>query len=70
MLPHTGLFLLGKVALQMRIRRCLKPKKLKPNEPDSRFYGNDGILGCGNLSGKRKPLCRHSRAGGNLGRRI
>ncbi|HGO7701532.1 TPA: hypothetical protein ACLA4D_000997, partial [Neisseria meningitidis] len=23
MLPHTGLFLLGKVALQMRIRRCL-----------------------------------------------
>ncbi|HFC7883638.1 TPA: hypothetical protein ACFO14_000648, partial [Neisseria meningitidis] len=24
MLPHTGLFLLGKVALQMRIRRCLK----------------------------------------------
>ncbi|QEM95767.1 hypothetical protein CCD87_08995 [Neisseria meningitidis] len=45
-------------------------KKTKPNEPDSRFYGNDGILGCGNLSGKRKPLCRHSRAGGNLGRRI
>ncbi|HGO7252414.1 TPA: hypothetical protein ACLATX_001645, partial [Neisseria meningitidis] len=25
MLPHTGLFLLGKVALQMRIRRRLKP---------------------------------------------
>ena len=24
MLPHTGLFLLGKVALQMRIRRRLK----------------------------------------------
>ncbi|HGG8065909.1 TPA: hypothetical protein ACJMDA_002113, partial [Neisseria meningitidis] len=24
MLPHTGLFLLGKVALQMRIRRALK----------------------------------------------
>ncbi|MBG8856987.1 hypothetical protein GHI35_09295, partial [Neisseria meningitidis] len=24
MLPHTGLFLLGKVALQMRIRRCEK----------------------------------------------
>ncbi|HGK6069563.1 TPA: hypothetical protein ACJ3F5_001825, partial [Neisseria meningitidis] len=24
MLPHTGLFLLGKVALQMRIRRHLK----------------------------------------------
>ena len=27
MLPHTGLFLLGKVALQMRIRRRLKNKK-------------------------------------------
>ena len=26
MLPHTGLFLLGKVALQMRIRRRLKRK--------------------------------------------
>jgi len=25
MLPHTGLFLLGKVALQMRIRHRLKP---------------------------------------------
>ena len=25
MLPHTGLFLLWKVALQMRIRRRLKP---------------------------------------------
>ncbi|MCL6082719.1 hypothetical protein M5098_11455, partial [Neisseria meningitidis] len=24
MLPHTGLFLLGKVALQMRIRRVFK----------------------------------------------
>ncbi|PKT99832.1 hypothetical protein, partial [Neisseria meningitidis] len=40
MLPHTGLFLLGKVALQMRIRRpfvfrlyrrddCLKPYGFK-----------------------------------------
>ncbi|KIF90521.1 hypothetical protein NX89_02180 [Neisseria meningitidis] len=28
MLPHTGLFLLGKVALQMRIRRYLKQKFL------------------------------------------
>ncbi|QGK43456.1 hypothetical protein GJE05_06455 [Neisseria meningitidis] len=27
MLPHTGLFLLGKVALQMRIRRRLKIQK-------------------------------------------
>ncbi|MBG9135711.1 hypothetical protein GWC84_08395 [Neisseria meningitidis] len=27
MLPHTGLFLLGKVALQMRIRRRLKKKR-------------------------------------------
>ncbi len=26
MLPHTGLFLLGKVALQMRIRRCSRQK--------------------------------------------
>ncbi|MBG8984474.1 hypothetical protein, partial [Neisseria meningitidis] len=26
MLPHTGLFLLGKVALQMRIRRNLEMK--------------------------------------------
>ncbi|MBG9071325.1 hypothetical protein GQF38_09105 [Neisseria meningitidis] len=26
MLPHTGLFLLGKVALQMRIRRCFKER--------------------------------------------
>ncbi|CWP22345.1 putative phage associated protein [Neisseria meningitidis] len=29
MLPHTGLFLLGKVALQMRIRHALK--KQYPN---------------------------------------
>ncbi|KIC09521.1 hypothetical protein MCC93_09100 [Morococcus cerebrosus] len=29
MLPHTGLFLLWKVALQMRIRRCLKPSFIK-----------------------------------------
>ncbi|WP_228839957.1 hypothetical protein, partial [Neisseria meningitidis] len=28
MLPHTGLFLLGKVALQMRIRRRLKRKSV------------------------------------------
>ncbi len=28
MLPHTGLFLLWKVALQMRIRRRLKPENL------------------------------------------
>ncbi|QEM94422.1 hypothetical protein CCD87_00365 [Neisseria meningitidis] len=32
MLPHTGLFLLGKVALQMRIRRRLKNKK-QPAQP-------------------------------------
>ena len=29
MLPHTGLFLLGKVALQMRIRRYLKNSALQ-----------------------------------------
>ena len=28
MLPHTGLFLLWKVALQMRIRRRLKPNTI------------------------------------------
>ena len=39
MLPHTGLFLLGKVALQMRIRR-----RLKTYFSDGLFYRNRYII--------------------------
>ena len=42
MLPHTGLFLLGKVALQMRIRRRLEQDKLKYSI--SVCYGSDGLF--------------------------
>ncbi|MBG8656896.1 hypothetical protein EWP70_12980, partial [Neisseria meningitidis] len=35
MLPHTGLFLLGKVALQMRIRRVL-----------NKLLNNNCLRGC------------------------
>ncbi|OZS26985.1 hypothetical protein CG828_10930, partial [Neisseria meningitidis] len=40
MLPHTGLFLLGKVALQMRIRRCLKTYLKTQNHPLVHFLPN------------------------------
>ncbi|MGG5199739.1 hypothetical protein ACQZ28_10565, partial [Neisseria meningitidis] len=38
MLPHTGLFLLGKVALQMRIRHTLKSRFYQPlpKQPSNR----------------------------------
>ena len=38
MLPHTGLFLLWKVALQMRIRRRLKIQILVFRRPFCRGY--------------------------------
>ncbi|MBG9086797.1 hypothetical protein GQF30_04380, partial [Neisseria meningitidis] len=41
MLPHTGLFLLGKVALQMRIRRCFKSKYLC-RRPHQHFFTSEG----------------------------
>ncbi|WP_237023820.1 transposase, partial [Neisseria meningitidis] len=40
MLPHTGLFLLGKVALQMRIRHGMKaiiPKRKNAKKPNPDF---------------------------------
>ncbi|MBG9110843.1 hypothetical protein GWC82_11475 [Neisseria meningitidis] len=51
MLPHTGLFLLGKVALQMRIRRRLKFRHSREN-------GNPAPW-------EQKLTPRHSRERGN-----
>ena len=49
MLPHTGLFLLGKVALQMRIRRPLafRRNKLKAGFHHCQFiviYAGSGFI--------------------------
>ena len=44
MLPHTGLFLLWKVALQMRIRRCLKTLNLVFRQPFKAYPNTMGSL--------------------------
>ena len=55
MLPHTGLFLLWKVALQMRIRRPLNHQKKGHLKIDNRLAVFDTA----------PTANRHSRAGGN-----
>ncbi|MBG9071351.1 hypothetical protein GQF38_09290 [Neisseria meningitidis] len=67
MLPHTGLFLLGKVALQMRIRRYLKNTSKKyrknkaerpPNQECQAEKSLRGILPRRREQGGNRPRCR------------
>ncbi|HGG8560430.1 TPA: hypothetical protein ACJJRN_002244, partial [Neisseria meningitidis] len=46
------------------------PKQQQSFHRHSRVGGNLATKSNRNLSGKQKPLCRHSRESGNLGRRI